>query len=295
MSAVSPGQILPLPTLATWWRWLPVLGLLALFVPTFVDVAGLLWTQDAYFHQPLVLMVILWLLWERRAAFAALPERPAYFAGSICLAFGLLIFVLGRTQMIWIFSIGSLAPVLAGTLLLTHGWQALRLLWFPLVYVIFLVPLPGQLIDGATATLKQQISVLAEEILYAAGYPIARVGVTLSIGQYQLLVADACSGLHSIFSLSALGTLYLYLRSGGGWLRSAIVLCSIVPIAFAANVVRVIVLVLITYYWGDRAGQGFLHEFSGMVLFTAGLSLLIGVDGLAGLLFGQDRSQSGVW
>jgi exosortase len=167
-------------------------------------------------------------------------------------------------------------------------------LWFPLVYITFVVPLPGAVVDATTATLKQQISVLTEEILYAAGYPIARVGVTLSIGQYQLLVADACSGLHSIFSLSALGTLYLYLRSGGGLARSAIVLCSIIPIAFAANVVRVIVLVLITYYWGDGAGQGFLHEFSGMVLFIAGLSLLIGVDGLAGLLLRKGRSQTDV-
>jgi exosortase B len=294
MSAITPRQILPLPTLATWWRWLPMLGLLALFVPTFVEVADRLWGYEEYFHQPLVLMVILWLLWERRADFAALPEEPAYVAGSICLAFGLLMFVLGRTQSIWIFSIGSLAPVLAGTLLLTHGWQALRLLWFPLVYITFVVPLPGAVVDATTATLKQQISVLTEEILYAAGYPIARVGVTLSIGQYQLLVADACSGLHSIFSLSALGTLYLYLRSGGGLARSAIVLCSIIPIAFAANVVRVIVLVLITYYWGDGAGQGFLHEFSGMVLFIAGLSLLIGVDGLAGLLLRKGRSQTDV-
>src|SRR5207344_1473437 len=97
----------------------------------------------------------------------------------------------------------------------------------------------------------------AENILHAAGYPIGRTGVVLIVGQYQLLVADACSGLNSMFSLSALGFLYLYLMRRASVLHNALIVASILPIAFAANIVRVLVLILVTYHFGDAAGQGF--------------------------------------
>jgi len=100
------------------------------------------------------------------------------------------------------------------------------------------------------------------------------------IGQYELLVADACSGLNSMFSLSALGLLYLYIMRRTSWLHNALVLASILPIAFAANIVRVVTLVLVTYYFGDEAGQGFLHGAAGMVLVMAALLLILAIDGV---------------
>jgi exosortase len=134
-----------------------------------------------------------------------------------------------------------------------------------------MIPLPGSFIDSLTGPLKQYVSIVVENILYYLGYPIARNGVVLSIGYYQLLVADACSGLNSMFSLSALGFLYLYLMQYRNWLRNGLILASILPIAFAANVVRVIIITLVTYYWGDEAGQGFIHGFAGIVLFIVAL------------------------
>ena len=97
--------------------------------------------------------------------------------------------------------------MVAGALLLLKGPPALRVAWFAVFYMVFMIPLPGILVDAITGPLKQWVSVIVEGMLYAAGYPIARTGVTMTIGQYQLLVADACSGLNSMFSLSALGTL----------------------------------------------------------------------------------------
>ena len=125
---------------------------------------------------------------------------------------------------------------------------------------------------------------IAENALYHAGYPIARTGVILTIGQYQLLVADACSGLNSMYSLTAMGLLFLYLAWDGNWLRAIIMLSSIWPIAFAANIVRVLALVLITYYLGDEAAQGFLHDFSGILLFLVALFLLVGLHAVLSLL-----------
>jgi len=140
------------------------------------------------------------------------------------------------------------------------------------------------LVDLLTNPLKHNISVLAESVLYYLDYPIARSGVTISIGPYQLLVADACSGLHSMFSLSALGFLYLYLMQYKNLLRTSVILASILPIAFLANLIRVIALILITYYFGDEVGQGFIHKFAGMFLFVISLIFLFLFDRILGKL-----------
>jgi exosortase B len=196
------------------------------------------------------------------------------------LVFGLLLYVVGRSVGISIFEIGALVPILAGVLLAMRGWAALRAFWFLLLFIAYLVPLPSIFVDAVTGPLKNSVSAIAEQILYAAGYPIARSGVMLTIGQYQLLVADACSGLNSMFSLTAIGLLYLYLMRYKSWLHNGLILASLLPIAFCANIVRVMFLVLVTYHYGDAAGQGFLHGFSGIVLFTIALIIIVLLDAI---------------
>ena len=277
------------PEFALWW---PVLfGLLAMYVPTYYNLATTLWNGEEQAHGPLILMVVLYLIWQQREhliADTATKTRPVI--GSLILLFGLLLYVLGRSQDIFIFDIGSQIPVLIGILLITRGMPALKALWFPLFFIVFMIPLPGFIVDAVTGPLKQHVSELAESILYHAGYPIARSGVTLTIGQYQLLVADACSGLNSMFSLSALGLLYLYLMQHTSWLRNGVMIASLLPIAFAANVVRVMVLVLVTYHFGDAAGQGFIHGFAGILLFIISLLFLFALDGMLGW-FIADRAK----
>jgi len=116
---------------------------------------------------------------------------------------------------------------------------------------------------------------------------VGRAGVVLTIGPYQLLVADACAGMNSMFTLEALGLLYLNMMNHTALGRNVALAIAIVPISFSANVVRVVTLVLITYYFGDEAGQGFLHGFSGMVLFMVALMLIIVFDSTVGSFFGR--------
>lgn len=260
-------------------EWLPVLGgLIVLYLPTFHGLATTLWQEDEYAHGPIILVVILWLIWDRGRILLDASTHTAPVPGFFLLAFGLLCYALGRSQEISILEIGALIPILAGTLLAMRGWPGLRALWFVLLFAVFLVPLPGIFVDAATGPLKQHVSEIAEQILYAAGYPIARSGVVLTVGQYQMLVADACSGLNSMFSLSAIGLLYLYLVRRKSLLHNGLILASLLPIAFCANILRVIFLVLVTYHFGDAAGQGFLHGFSGMALFLVSLTLIILID-----------------
>lgn len=274
----------PAQDILTWWPVL--LGLAAMYAPTYYDLANGLWNSEEHAHGPIVLIVALFLVWRSRAALLSpATEKSSPALGWAVLIPGLLIYALGRSQDIILFEVGSQIPVLIGALLITTGFPAVRAMWFPLFFLIFMVPLPGFIVDAATGPLKQYISVIAENILYAVGYPIARNGVVLTIGQYQLLVADACSGLHSMFSLSAMGLLYLYLMQRTSAARNIILIASILPIAFAANVVRVMILVLVTYHFGDEAGQGFVHDFAGILLFVVGLLFLFALDGLLGFIF----------
>lgn len=272
--------------------WLPaILGLLALYLPTYYSLANGLWDSEEQAHGPIVLAVALWLLWQRREQLLQLAPRPATFAGSASLLLGCLLYTLGRSQDILIFEVGSQIPVLAGLILLEWGWRGVRLCAFPLFFLAFMVPLPGAFVDAATASLKAHVSVIAEHLLYALGYPIARNGVTLTIGPYQLLVADACSGLHSMFSLSAMGLLYFYLIRHTSWLRNGILIAAILPVAFAANIVRVLALVLITFHFGNDAAQGFIHGFAGILLFIVALVGLMLLDSLLGLVF-KDKQEA---
>jgi exosortase B len=141
-----------------------------------------------------------------------------------------------------------------------------------------MVPLPGVIVDTVTLPMKMAVSYVAEVVLFWAGYPIGRNGVILQIGQYMLLVADACAGLHTLLTLEALGLLYLNLVRRDSAFRNITLAILIIPISFTANVIRVMALSLITYHFGDEAGQGFLHGFAGMVLFLSALLLIIGFD-----------------
>ena len=264
---------------AAGFEWLPVVaGLLVLYVPSFYKLGTTLWQEDGYAHGPIILMVLAWLVWEKRQVLLVPALQRAFLPGLALLILGLLMYILGRSQDVNVLEVGSLIPVFAGVVVAMRGWPALRSFWFMLVFAVYLVPVPGILVDAITGPLKQHVSAVAAQILYMGGYPIARNGVVLTIGQYQLLVADACSGINSMFSLSAIGLLYLHLIRYKSWLHNGLILASLLPIAFCANIMRVMLLVLVTYHFGDEAGQGFIHKFSGMVLFVAALIILLLLD-----------------
>lgn len=281
----------PLVTRADLTRYiwlLPLLlGLCALYGPTYLVLVHTVWASDEQGHGPIILVISLWLMWRQRFKFLDLPEQPAMVSGGTLLVLGFLLFALGRTQQIDTFEVASQILVLAAVLLITKGWAALRLMAFPLFFMIFMVPLPSIFVQTVTVPLKMMVSWAAESILYRFDYPVARTGVVISVGQYQLLVADACAGLNSMFTLEALGLLYMNVLNYTSIARNVTLAALIIPISFCANVVRVMILILVTYHFGDEAGQGFVHGFAGMVLFLVALALILTVDSILGLVFKQ--------
>lgn len=265
-------------------------GLAALFGPTVYDLATTVWSTDEQGHGPIVLGVALWLMVRNWRAMLAVRSGPSA-AGWPLLAIGLACYLLGRSQQILLFEVGAVLPVVIGLGLLLFGAAAVKRQWFALFFLLFLMPLPGLVVETLTMPMKMAVSVAAEQVLFWLGYPISRSGVILQIGQYQLLVADACAGLHTLFTLEALGLLYLNVVRRHSVARNVALAVLIVPISFGANTIRVITLALITYYFGDEAGQGFLHGFAGIVLFVSALLLIIGVDSLLHLGFKVKREE----
>lgn len=269
---------------------LVLIGLLVAYVPEYVELAQTIWRSDEQGHGAIIFAVSLWLLYNLRHKVVELPSQPATASGVAVLVVGSLAYALGRSQDIWIFSIGSQIWVLAGLMLLFKGWRGLRLIWFPLFFMLFMVPLPEALVASVTAPLKSAVSLVASNLLYAAGYPVGRSGVMLTVGQYQLMVADACAGLNSMFTLEALGMLYMNLMRYTSAARNVTLAVMLIPIAFCANIGRVMILVLVTYYFGDAAGQGFVHGFAGMVLFLIALLLMLALDSVLNVFFKPKRS-----
>jgi exosortase B len=267
------------------WRWpslVMLCGLAALFVPSYLMLAGTIWASDEQGHGPIILAVTLWLMWQRKDALMRLPDAPAPLVGWVLFASGLALYAVGRSQQVDTLEVLAHLPLIASALLLTKGWPGLRWGAFYLFFLLFMVPLPGLFVQALTTPLKIAVSHVAEAVMHLAGYPVARSGVILYVGQYQLLVADACAGLNSMFTLEALGLLYMNLMHYTNPRRNLLLALLIIPIAFVANVIRVMTLVLVTYHLGDEAGQGFVHGFAGMLLFMVALTLMLVVDTVIG-------------
>lgn len=283
---LTPVSIATKPELARYVWLLPILiGLCALYVPTYMVLAETVWASDEQGHGPIILALSLWLMWNKRAEYLSLPDRPAFASGIALFVFGFSLYFVGRTQQLDTFEVASQIILLAAVFLVTKGWAALRLMLFPLFFMIFMVPLPSIFVQTMTVPLKMLVSWCAEAILYRFDYPVARTGVVISVGQYQLLVADACAGLNSMFTLEALGLLYMNIMKYTSLARNITLAILIIPISFCANVVRVMILILVTYHFGDEAGQGFVHGFAGMVLFLVALTLILTTDSILGVIF----------
>jgi exosortase len=238
------------------------------------------WTGEAGVHGPIVLATGIWLFARRWTELLSIRRQGRT---------GVLLAILVPSLLLYTFSraFGFLATeviALGGVFIaIFYGWfggEALKRMWFPLLYMGFVVPMPGWVITTLTSPMKEYVSSSATWLLGKAGYPIVREGVTLYVAQYQLLVEDACAGLNSLISLTAISLFYIYILHNASWRYALFLMLWIVPVALLANLVRVIILVLITYHFGNAAAQGFLHSTAGLVMFASALIGIFAVDGL---------------
>lgn len=275
------------PSILSWVVANPVLvaGILAIMVPTLLLVANESWSTEQGAHGPIVLATGLWLLareWVKAQPLFKAP--PAWQVAAFFLPLLALYFVSRVSHIVETEGFLMYGLVVA-TMFSFVGGRAIKSMWFPLIYLLFVLPPPETLVAMVTNPLKIGLSEGAVKLLYMLGYPTASAGVTIQVGQYQLLVAEACAGLNSLISLSAIALFYVYLRHHANARYAFLMLFAILPVAIFANFVRILLLVLLTYHAGEAAAQGFLHDFAGMTMFMTALITIFAIDHVVGLMW----------
>jgi exosortase len=255
-----------------------IAGFGALAVPTIIGLGQQVWTTELGAHGPIVLAVGAWLL--VRGVTAA---KPQVAPGSLVLTLvglvaSLAVYIFGRAFDFMTFEAAGLYGAGVSLLYSRVGLRAMRALWFPVGYLAFLIPPPHWVMDQFTAPLKQFVSWAAMSILSALGVPVSHEGVTIYVGSYRLLVEDACSGMNSLIGLVAVSLLYIYLLRGSKARYAAILTATTIPIAILGNIIRIMTLILLTFFGGDELAQGFLHETAGLFLFAIDLILVFLAD-----------------
>jgi len=260
--------------------WPLYLGLSAMAAPTIATLGSQVWSKESGAHGPIVVATGLWLVWRKREELASLAQPGQPWIIALGLLVSLPLYVFGRAYDFVSLEVAGLVGTCLTALYAHVGATAVLRNWFPLLYLGFIIPPPGWLMDGLTAPLKILVSKAATDLLQMFGIPIFRQGVTLIVAQYQLLVEDACSGMNSLTGLTAISLFYIYLLRNASWRYSLLLAALVIPIAIVANIIRIIILVLLTYYFGNAVAQGFLHETAGMILFATALMLVFLLDNL---------------
>ena len=262
-------------------------GFLALAVPTMATLADQAWSKEFGAYGPIVLVTGLWLLWRDLPTLREKGKLGSALLTGMLVVGALTLYVFGRAYDFVTLETAGVYGVGVAILQARFGAKVLSAHWFPLLYLAFVIPVPNSVLADLTGPLKQLVSLAATEWLHSFGVPVARQGVTIFVSQYQLLVEDACSGMNSIVGLIAVSLLYIYLVRGSSWLYSLILVAFVIPIAIVANIIRIMVLILLTYFFGDDVAQGYLHFTAGMLLFTSALLCVFGLDRL--ISYGQAR------
>jgi exosortase A len=231
--------------------------------------------NDNYSHGYLIPPLAAYLVWERRQQLMALPPSRAWF-GLIIVTGSLLLLLAGLLGAELFLTRIALMGTLVGGVLFVLGWRHLRMLVFPLGVLLLMIPIPAILFNQVVFPLQLVASRAGEAALSGAGIPVLREGNIIILANTTLEVAEACSGIRSLVSLLTLAIVFGYFTDSRPGVRIAIAL-SAIPVAIAANALRVAGTGIAAHYYGSAAAEGFFHSFSGWIVFIAAFAMLFAV------------------
>ena len=229
-------------------------------------------------HGFLIPIVSLYFVYERRKQYSVLSPSSNW-TGLPLLLFGIMLLLLGNLATEYFTMRFSMLMVLGGIVLFLLGNEFFKTLLFPLVFLIFMIPIPSILMGSITFPMQLFASKIAAKFLYLIGIPVLREGNIILLANTSLEVAEACSGIRSLISLLALSVVFAYFSQNTTWKRILLVL-STFPIAIIANAARVTGTGILAHHYGDKVAQGFFHGFSGWILFVVAFVCLFVVGSL---------------
>jgi exosortase len=255
------------------WQVVLLSGLLLwLYFSTLNRLFAQWWHDPNFSHGFFVPLFAAFVLWQERSRLATVKLRPSW-SGLFLLLFGLCVLVLGQMGAELFLSRLSLLIVIAGLIVLLAGWSFFRAVLFPWAFLLLMIPIPEIVFGQITFPLQILASKVASTALPWLGVPVLREGNVIILPTMSLEVADACSGIRSLMTLATLAVIYGYLSERSTPPRVLLALASL-PIAVAANSLRIVGTGVLVQYWDADKAQGFFHEFQGWLVFVAALAML---------------------
>ena len=259
-----------------WWHAVALLLLVAWLYRSILARLFAQWMNDPNFsHGIFVPLFAAFVLWQNRHKLKSIEPAPSW-VGVPLLVCALVMLTLGVLGAELFFSRVSLPLLLAGLIILFGGWQIFRAVLFPWSFLILMIPIPAIIFQQITFPLQMLASKVASGVLPLLGVPVLREGNLIVLPAMPLEVAEACSGIRSLMTLVTLAIIYGYLMDSRKWVRILLSL-SAVPIAVAANSLRIVGTGLLVQYWDPDKAQGFFHTFSGWLIFVVSLIMLFGL------------------
>lgn len=261
LTAVSLWQITILTVLSLW-----------LYGPTLAHLVAQWWHDPNFSHGFFVPLFSAFVIWQERHRLAQLPLQPSWSGLAITLL-ALLILVVGQMGAEIFLARFSMLLLLAGLIILFLGWSFLRALFFPLAFLVLMIPIPAIVFNQITFPLQLLASRISAGVLPLLGVPVFREGNVIVLPSMPLEVADACSGIRSLMSLGTLAIIYGYLMDRRIVVRVVLAVASI-PIAVVANSLRIVGTGLLVQYWDPEKAEGFFHAGWGWIIFVVSLTAL---------------------
>jgi len=261
MSRLASGYTATLLILGVW-----------LYAPVLLRLAHQWWADPNFSHGFFVPVFSAFVVWQNRTRLRAIRPGPSIW-GLPVIVISLTMLLVGTFGAELFLSRVSFILLIAGAIVFFVGWSMLRAVLFPLCFLVLMVPIPAIVFSQITLPLQILASKLAAGTLPICGVPVLREGNIINLPAMPLEVAQACSGIRSLMSLTTLAIMYGYLVERRVWVRVALALASI-PIAVAANGLRIVGTGLIVQYWDPEKAEGFFHLFSGWLVFVFSLLML---------------------
>lgn len=262
-------------TTTTWFRWLALGGAwLWLYHDVIRRLANDWRVDENYSHGFLIPLVSIIAIWMQRARLASLPLTANLLWGGIFIALSILLLWAGVISGELFAARLSLPLSLAGITIYCAGWRWLRALAFPLGLLLLAIPVPSLLFNPLAFRLQLLASDLATQGIRACGIPALREGNVIELARMKLQVVEACSGIRSLMALVTLAIVYagFFERS---WWRRIVLVIAVIPIALLTNAARVTGTGWLAHRYGETTAEGFLHSFSGTLVFMAAVVLLL--------------------
>lgn len=248
------------------------------------------WRDPNYGHGFLVPAFSAFILWRERQKLRQVKLKPSNLGLLVMLA-AIGILLVGSLGAELFSTRCSLLVLLGGIILFLAGWGMLRAVFFPLSFLVLMIPIPVIIYNQITFPLQLMASRFATFWLQLINVPVLREGNLIILPNYTLEVVDACSGIRSLMTLITLAIAYSYLVESKRWIRWLLVVIMF-PIAIVSNSIRIFGAGLLTYHFGKDMAEGFFHEFSGWVIFVAALLLMFGCHWLLRKMTGASKEQS---